>query len=192
MSTVNIDKTVTVPPKIMTAEEYRKNVKTTSPADILKIFGKLIVFLAKAGRTLTVRFAIASCDACWLLFALVLYPLNDDLLLNYKKYDLWKRGMMTSFLYLGGAIILATSAYTFFMIVQFRMERGDWSATKKYERAKAASIKYSNKFMNYNQDIQDQYTNDKDKPSGLVHERLPRGHPRTDRRSPSELLSSHG
>lgn len=93
-------------------------------------------------------------------FGLVLLPLTNDLISNHKKYAVWKRCVITILLYSVGIGALSYGAYKFHKLVQFRIHRGDWSVTKKYEKALAASIAYSNKYMNYNQEINDLYEND--------------------------------
>jgi hypothetical protein len=138
------------------------NIDKRADAIATAITKESVMSLLRAGWKVVVWFALTARDIGWGFMQIITCPLTAETI-KQKDFAYWKVLGCSIMLWIVMTCFLFGATLSFYGLVKFRTDRGDWSATKKYERAKAASIKYSNKFMCYNQDIQDQYTNDKDK-----------------------------
>ena len=164
MTTVNIDKTVTTPPDNSFSAGLGCGLGKPNPVAPAAVIKFCTVLAWKVG----VWFVLAARDIGWGFLQIFTCPLTAETI-KQKDFKYWMVLLPSILIWITmsfGTLLLTVS---FYELVQFRMERGDWSATKKYARAKAASSKYSDKYMCYNQDIQDKYTNDKDHERFEVH-----------------------
>jgi hypothetical protein len=160
MTTVNIDKTVTTPPGnsiIAGVREGLQNGKASNTPNPISLLWRLCVWYALAAR-----------DIGWGFLQIFTCPLTAETI-KQKDFEYWKVIPVSAAIWTMMTCFLLAATMFFYSLVQFRIDRGDWSATKKYARAAVSSTKSSDKFMCYSQDIQDKYTNDKDQEVFEVH-----------------------
>jgi len=117
--------------------------------------------------TFLMPIALAAMRIGWGIICLFILPINAYFM--RKKRSICRRCLGSCVLWILLTVLASLSSYFFYRLVKFRTARGDWSATQKYKTAKNAGITYSNNFMRYNQEIQDDYRADEDKERWKEH-----------------------
>ena len=164
MTTVNIDKTVTTPPNNSFSAGLGCGLGKPNPVTPAAVTKSCAELLWKV----CVWFALAARDIGFGFIQVITCPVTAETI-KQKDYAYWKVSIMSALIWLTATTTLLLITVSFYALVQFRIERGDWSANNKYAQATKASTKLSDEFMCYSQETQDKYTNDKDHEVFEVH-----------------------